>query len=119
VPPFAEAKLIRCTRGALFDVLVDLRPTSETFLQWVGVELTPDNGTMTFIPKGFAHGFQSLKDDTEIHYQMSEFFSPGSARGFRWNDPLVKIDWPLEIAVISARDSTYADAHRENFSLPS
>ena len=113
--PRAEAKLVRCTRGSLFDVAVDLRTHSATFLKWVGVELTQDNGKMLYLPKGFGHGFQTLMDETEIFYQMSEFYEPGASRGVRWNDPLLQIQWPLPVAAISEKDRTYPDARREQF----
>jgi dTDP-4-dehydrorhamnose 3,5-epimerase len=117
LPPFAETKLVRCTRGAIWDVMVDLRPTSPSFLQWVGEELTPSNGKMMYIPKGFAHGFISLVDESEVFYQMSEFFAPDQARGVRWNDPLFQITWPIAAQVISAKDRLYGDAQVENFAL--
>ncbi|MFB2881780.1 dTDP-4-dehydrorhamnose 3,5-epimerase [Floridanema aerugineum] len=109
LPPFAETKLVRCTQGAIYDVIVDLRPDSETYLNWTAVELTAENRKTLYIPKGFAHGFQTLEDNTEIFYQMSEFYSSESARGFRWNDPIFKIDWREEVTVISDRDRTYPD----------
>ena len=115
VPPFAEAKLVRCTRGALFDVIIDLRPDSPSFLKWIGVELTVDNGKMMYIPKGFAHGFLTLEDDTEIFYQMSEFYAPECARGVRWDDPLFGIRWPRNVTVISDRDATYPDSAESHF----
>jgi dTDP-4-dehydrorhamnose 3,5-epimerase len=115
LPPFAEGKLVRCTRGALYDVMIDLRPRSATFLQWLGMELTPDNGMMVFIPKGFAHGFQTLQDDTEIFYQMTEFHAPESARGVRWNDPLFGITWPEGERTITSRDNDYPDADPARF----
>ena len=108
-PPFAETKLVRCSRGAIYDVIIDLRPESPTFLQWLGVTLSADNRTMLYIPKGFAHGFQSLVDNTEVFYQMSDFYAPEYARGLRWNDPKVKIQWPLAITVMSAKDQSYPD----------
>ena len=93
--PHAETKLVRCTRGAIFDVIADIRPSSPTFLRWFGVELTPDNGRMLYIPKGFVHGFQTLEQDSEVFYQMSDFYEPTAARGVRWNDPLLSVRWPL------------------------
>ncbi len=105
VPPFAEAKLVRCTRGAIDDVIVDLRSDSPTYLEWISVELTADNRSALYIPKGFAHGFQTLADDSEIFYQMSEFYAPEAARGFRWNDPAFGISWNLPISVISEKDA--------------
>lgn len=111
IPPSAEIKVVRCTRGALYDVIVDLRPRSKTFLEWVGIELTPENGRSLYIPQGFAHGFQTLTHGTEIFYQMSEAYAPVCARGFRWDDPAIGIIWPEETCrTISARDGGY-----ENF----
>jgi dTDP-4-dehydrorhamnose 3,5-epimerase len=111
LPPRAEAKLVRCVRGAMHDVIVDLRPESSTFLRWVGVELTAESGRALFAPRGFAHGFQTLADDTEVFYQMSELYSPEAARGIRWNDPLLGIAWPEDVRCISARDGSYPDRH--------
>jgi len=113
--PHGESKLMRCTRGSLVDVAVDLRPGSATFLRWVAVELTPENGTMLFIPKGCGHGFQTLADDTEIFYQMSQYYVPGAASGVRWNDPLFGIQWPEAVRTISSRDREYPDAHPTQF----
>jgi dTDP-4-dehydrorhamnose 3,5-epimerase len=110
--PDAEAKLIRCARGALYDVIVDLREDSPTFGQWTAAELRAEVGTpsrMLYVPAGFAHGFLTLEDDTEVFYQMSEFYSPQAARGFRWNDPAFAIEWPEPMRVISDRDRTYPD----------
>ena len=106
--PHAEAKLVRCTRGALLDVIVDLRPGSPTRCQWEAVELTQDNNVEIYIPEGFAHGFQTLRDDTEVVYQISEFHHPGSAGGYRWDDPAFGIRWPLE-PILSPRDAAYPD----------
>jgi dTDP-4-dehydrorhamnose 3,5-epimerase len=107
--PYEEAKLVRCTRGAIYDVIVDLRPSSQTFKQWVGIELTAENHRMLYVPEGFAHGFQTLCDETEVFYQMSEFYHPECARGVRWNDPAFNIIWPVEEKIISARDTSYPD----------
>lgn len=115
VHPSAESKLVRCVRGALYDVIIDLRPESGTFLRWSAFELTPDNGRMVFVPRGFAHGFKTLTDDTEILYQMSEFYAPEHARGVRWNDPLFNIEWPAGELTIAARDNQYPDAHPSQF----
>jgi dTDP-4-dehydrorhamnose 3,5-epimerase len=106
VPPMEETKLIRCTAGSLFDVIVDLRPGSATFLRWTSAELTPENGLMLYVPRGFAHGFETLADDTDVSYQMSEFYAPEHQRGLRWNDPAIGISWPLPAAAISDRDRT-------------
>ncbi len=107
VAPFAEAKLVRCTMGAIFDVALDLRPDSPTFKQWVGVELTADNRRALYIPEGLAHGFQTLADHSEVFYQMSEFYHPEWARGVRWDDPACGIEWPLPAQIISERDRSY------------
>jgi dTDP-4-dehydrorhamnose 3,5-epimerase len=107
--PFEEAKLVRCTRGAIYDVVVDLRPGSPTFRRWVGFTLTALNREMVYIPKGCAHGFLTLEDETEVFYQMSQFYHPESARGVRWNDPAFNIVWPGAVEVISERDRTYPD----------
>ena len=109
-PPMSEVKLVRVTRGAIFDVAVDLRPDSPTFRKWIGVELSEDNRRMLYIPVGFAHGYQTLTDDAEIMYFVSADYSPAHARGVRWNDPAFGIDWPLgSPAVINERDRTYPD----------
>ena len=111
VPPYAETKVVRCTRGALYDVIVDLRADSPTFLKWFGVELTATNYRMLYIPKRFAHGFQTLEDDTEIVYQMSEFYAPPASKGIRWNDPCFGIVWPEADRTISKKDQEYVDLH--------
>ncbi len=105
--PHAETKLVRCTKGAIYDVIIDLREDSSTFRQWVAVELTAENRRMLYIPEGFAHGFQTLSDDTEVFYQISEFYHPESARGVRWDDPAFGIEWPLEATIMSEKDSSY------------
>jgi dTDP-4-dehydrorhamnose 3,5-epimerase len=107
VGPHAEAKLVRCTRGELWDVIVDLRPQSITYRSFFSLNLSAENRLMLYVPEGFAHGFITLEDATEIFYQMSEFYSPESARGFRWDDPFFNISWPMEASVISDRDATY------------
>ena len=109
VKPFEEAKLVRCTRGSLCDIIVDLRWDSPTFKDHLGVTLTSDNRAMFYIPEGFAHGFLTLEDETEVQYQISEFYAPDHARGFRWNDPAFGIVWPSDIMVISDRDRNYPD----------
>jgi dTDP-4-dehydrorhamnose 3,5-epimerase len=110
--PHAEVKLVRCTRGSVYDVIVDLRPQSSTFREWIGVGLDADNRRSVYIPEGCAHGFLTLEDSSEVNYQMSEFYHQESARGVRWNDPAFQIDWPGEMTVISERDSTYPDVAR-------
>jgi dTDP-4-dehydrorhamnose 3,5-epimerase len=107
--PFEEAKLIRCTMGSLYDVIIDLRAGSPSFKQHVGVVLTPHDRNMLYVPEGFAHGFLSLEDNTEVFYQMSEFYSADHSRGFRCDDPAFGIEWPSDILVISDRDRTYPD----------
>ena len=108
--PHAEDKLIRCTRGKLYDVIVDLRRESPTFRQWIALELTEDNRWMLYVPKGCAHGFQTLEDNTEVFYQMSEFYHPESACGVRWNDPVFGIQWPSGVqAILSERDFRWPD----------
>lgn len=107
--PHAECKLVRCLRGSLFDVLLDIRPDSPTFGQWHGEVLTPDNRTMLCIPEGFAHGFQTLVDETEILYLVTASYAPQHEGGVRWNDPRFNIEWPLEPTVMSDRDRAFPD----------
>ena len=107
--PFAETKVVRCIRGALYDVIIDLRPTSPTYLQWLGVTLSAENRTALYVPQGFAHGFQTLTDETEVFYQMSAFYAPEYARGVRWNDPRFGIVWPLPVTVMAGKDQSYPD----------
>lgn len=106
--PHEETKVVRCVSGALFDVALDLREASATFRQWFGTELNEENGRALYVPPGVAHGFQTLRDDTCVLYQMSDWFVPESASGVRWDDPAFAIDWPLECQVISDRDANYA-----------
>jgi dTDP-4-dehydrorhamnose 3,5-epimerase len=108
-PPFEEAKLVRCTRGAAYDVIIDLRSDSKTYKEWVGVALTAENRTMLYVPQGFAHGFVTRCDHTEIFYQMSQFYVPEAARGARYDDPAFHIRWPEKIREISDRDRKYPD----------
>jgi len=107
--PHREVKVVRCTQGAIYDVIVDLRPSSATFKQWVGVKLTAENRNQLYVPTGFAHGYQTLEDRSEVFYQVSEFYSPNSERGIRWNDPGFDISWPLEISRISDKDQTHPE----------
>lgn len=104
IPPHEEAKLVQCTAGAIYDVIIDLREDSPTRSKWIGVELSASNRLMVYVPEGFAHGFQTLEDDTEVFYQVSAYYHPESARGVRWDDPAFGIDWPLEVTTISERD---------------
>jgi dTDP-4-dehydrorhamnose 3,5-epimerase len=109
VPPCQEVKVVRCTMGSMYDVIVDLRLGSPTFRRYFGVMLDSRNRKMLYIPKGFAHGFQTLEDSTEIFYQMSEFYAPEYGRGVRWNDPAFGIQWPIDDAIMHERDRNYAD----------
>ncbi len=106
-PPRAEAKLVRVIRGALLDQIVDIRPYSPTYLQHISVELTADNRRALYVPEGFAHGFQTLEDDTEVFYQMSEFYQPGGDTGLRYDDPALGLSWPLPVSEISEKDATW------------
>ena len=110
-PPHEEAKLVRCSRGALWDVIIDLRPSSATLGRWFGVELSEANDMSLYVPPGFAHGFQTLAKDTIIEYTMSEFYEPSAASGVRWNDPAFGIIWPLAEPLLSDRDQSYPDWH--------
>ena len=115
-PPSREAKLVRCVRGALFDVLLDLRPSSPSYLRHVAVELSEETRDAVFIPHGVAHGFQTLVDATEVLYQMTDFYAPALAAGVRWNDSSFGIAWPMTSGiVISERDASYADFDRHAF----
>lgn len=107
--PYPEAKLVRCTMGAIHDVIIDLRPTSPTYKRHLAVVLTAENRTMLYVPEGFAHGFQTLADDSEVFYQTSEFYSPDHARGIRWDDPAFGIAWPPDDRIIIDRDRSYPD----------
>ena len=107
--PFAEAKLVRCTSGSIYDVIIDLRPTSATFKKHFAVELSAENGRVLYIPEDFAHGFQTLQNDTEVFYQMAQRYSAEHARGVRWNDPAFGIEWPEGERIIIERDQNYPD----------
>ncbi|MFH1618763.1 MAG: dTDP-4-dehydrorhamnose 3,5-epimerase [bacterium] len=107
--PYAEAKLVRCTMGAIYDVILDLRPESPTLRQWAAVELNAENRKMLYIPEGLAHGFQTLTADAEVFYQMAEFYHPECARGVRWDDPAFGIKWPLSDRIMSEKDLNYPD----------
>lgn len=107
--PFGETKLVRCTQGAIYDVIVDLRPDSPTFGRWYGVELSAANFRALFIPRMFAHGFQTLADETVVAYQVGQYYTPGAERGLRYNDPALNIRWPLEVSVISEKDLHWPD----------
>ena len=105
--PFEESKVIRCVKGKIFDVIIDLRSSSSTFKKWFGVELTEENYKMLYVPEGFAHGFQTLEDNTEIIYQVSEFYTPNSELGIHWNDPEFNITWPIEEKIITEKDNAW------------
>jgi len=107
--PYEEAKLVRCTQGSIYDVIIDLRPSSATYMRWIAVELSAENRKMFYIPEGFAHGFQTLEDNSEVFYQMSENFVPTAAKGVRWNDPAFSLKWPEAERTISSKDLTYPD----------
>ena len=107
--PYEETKLVRCTMGAIYDVIIDLRPDSPNFKRWVAVELTEDNRRMLYIPEGFAHGFQTMENNTEVFYQISSVHVPEYARGIRWNDPAFGIQWPADPRIISTKDRQYPD----------
>ena len=105
--PYEEAKLIHCSRGLIYDVIVDLRPNSSTYMGWTSVEMSMDNKKMVYVPEGFAHGFQSLEDNSEIIYQVSEFYTPNSELGIHWNDPEFNITWPIEEKIITEKDNSW------------
>ena len=108
IPPAAETKLVRCTKGAIYDVIIDMRPDSPTYLQHFGVELTAENRRALYIPELFAHGYQALTDGAEVVYQVGEFYTPGYERGLRYDDPAFGIEWPLSVTVISEKDAAWA-----------
>jgi len=107
--PYAEVKLVRCTRGALYDVIIDLRPESPTYRRWIGVELSAANGRALYVPRGFAHGYQTLEDNTDLMYQTSEFYVAEAARGVRYNDPAFGIAWPLAVSLVSEADANWQE----------
>lgn len=107
-PPYAEVKLVRCVRGAILDVIVDMRPDSSTYMQHEGFELTAANRSQLYVPEGFAHGFQTLADHTEVTYLVSSEYTPDAETGLRYNDPQLAISWPLPVAVVSDKDASWA-----------
>ena len=108
--PYAQAKLVRCTQGAIYDAMIDLRPDSPTYKQWIAEELTAKNGLMFYVPEGFAHGFQTLEDDTEVFYQVSAHYLPASCGGVRWDDPTFAVKWrTMEGVTVNERDQNYPD----------
>jgi dTDP-4-dehydrorhamnose 3,5-epimerase len=118
MPPHAEIKLVRCISGAVYDVIVDLRQGSPTFLQWIGVELSAQNRRMLWVPEGFAHGFQTLVGDAEVYYQVSEFYAPEAERGARHNDPAFRIAWPLSVTTLSEKDANWPDFEPQQSAIP-
>jgi dTDP-4-dehydrorhamnose 3,5-epimerase len=108
VAPDAEVKLVRCTRGSIYDVIVDLRPASPTYRDWSGAELSAANYRMLYVPEGFAHGFQTLEDETEVSYEVSQFYRPGSEQGLRYDDPAFGIAWPIGVTVVSEKDRSWS-----------
>jgi dTDP-4-dehydrorhamnose 3,5-epimerase len=115
--PALEAKLVRCTRGSIFDVVLDLRPGSSSFCSWYGVVLTAENGRMLYVPEGCAHGYQTLQEDTEMYYMASAFYTPEAARGVRFDDPLFQINWPLPATAVSEQDRNWPLIQRERSCL--
>ena len=109
VAPYGEAKFIRCTKGRIYDVIIDLRPESPTFTQWIGNELSEDNYRMVYAPEYFAHGFVSLEDECEVYYPVTEFYTPQAERGIRWNDPAFNIKWPVPIEIFTEKDMSHPD----------
>jgi dTDP-4-dehydrorhamnose 3,5-epimerase len=109
VPPHGEDKMVRCIAGAIWDAIVDLRPGSPTYLKWFGVELSAANRLMLYVPKGFAHGYQSLTDGSEVLYMVTQFYTPGAERGLRWNDPAFGIPWPVSDPILSPKDAVAPD----------
>ena len=107
VKPYEEVKMVRCIQGKILDVIIDLRKNSDTYKEWIGVELSQNNNRMLYVPEGFAHGYQTLEDNAGVFYQVTEFYQPGSEKGIRWNDSIFNIHWPLEVAVISQKDKNH------------
>jgi dTDP-4-dehydrorhamnose 3,5-epimerase len=110
-PPAAESKLVRCTRGAILDIIVDLRPESPTYLEHTSVELNEDNMRALYVPERFAHGYQALRDNTETSYQVGEFYTPSAEGGLRYDDPRLRLNWPLPVSVISPKDQAFRPLH--------
>ena len=112
-PPHAEIKLVSCVRGRVFDVIVDVRPDSRTFLRWFGAELSPENRTMAYVPEGYAHGYLTLEADSEVMYPVTAGYEPHSERGLRWDDPAIRIEWPMAPVVVSPKDQSWPDFDRQ------
>jgi dTDP-4-dehydrorhamnose 3,5-epimerase len=119
IAPHKEVKLVRCIRGAIYDIIVDLRPESDTFMEWLATRLTAEARNMIYIPGGFAHGYQTLEDDTEVFYQVAQFYAPEFERGIRWNDPALNIAWPqTDFLTLSEKDKAWADFVPERVNEP-
>lgn len=118
MPPHSEVKMVGCAKGAIWDVIVDMRPESPSFGQWLGVELTANNRRQLYIPKGFAHGFETLSDETEVRYLISSFYEPTAATGYRHDDPAFRISWPLPVAVISDKDRCWPNFSTKPATIP-
>lgn len=110
-PPYAETKVVRCTRGSLYDVIIDLRPESPTYTQWFGITLSQDNYQMVYVPEGFAHGFVTLENDTEASYLVTAAYNPEADSGVRYNDPVINIKWPIPVIHVSEKDANFTDYH--------
>ena len=113
-PPFKEIKMVECIKGKIFDVIIDIRYDSPDFLKWIGIELSAENRKMLYIPEGFAHGFQTLEDNTELIYHHSEFYTPGFEAGLMYNDKMLNISWPIEVSILSERDKNHPELN-QNF----
>ena len=117
VAPYMESKTIRCTSGAIYDVIIDIRPDSPTFKQWIGVELTEESFRMLYVPEGFAHGFITLEDHTSVHYMVTEYYTPGAEAGIKYNDSAFNIQWPITPTVVSDKDMKHPDFNEKLFKL--
>ena len=117
IDPFQETKFIRCTKGRIYDVIIDLRSDSPTFMKWIGHELSEQNCRMVYVPGNFAHGFVTLEDHCEVYYPVTEFYTPGSERGIRYDDPAFKIDWPVDVEIVSEKDRNHPDFNINSFNI--
>jgi len=109
--PYEESKIVKCTKGSIFDIIIDLRPNSKTLKKWFSIELNANNHKMLYVPKGFAHGFQTLEDDSEVFYQISQYYNSEHSMRIRWDDKTFQINWPLEISTISEKDKNFENYH--------
>ena len=117
IDPFQETKFIRCTKGRIYDVIIDLRSNSPTFMKWIGHELSEQNCRMVYVPGNFAHGFVTLEDHCEVYYPVTEFYTPGSERGIRYDDPAFNIDWPVDVEIVSEKDRSHPDFNINSFNI--